>query len=214
LMLLLILCSRSHCFIILRTMIEDEEILFQQEMAGVEPLKTTVRVSLKQPETTAETAQARRAAAVADNTDRNPLVADAIAPLDSWYVMDFKRPGVQNGVFRKLKQGRYESEARLNLHRVRVETARTELFEFINQAENLGLRSLIIVHGKGENSRNQAQSSIIKGCIDHWLRQLEVVQAFHSARPQHGGTGAVYVLLRKNEQAKQENRQRFLPGSA
>jgi DNA-nicking Smr family endonuclease len=129
-------------------------------------------------------------------------------------VLEYTRPGVQNGVFRKLKQGRYESEARLNLHRVRVETARTELFEFINQAENYGLRTVIIVHGKGENSHNREQTSVIKGCIDHWLRQFEVVQAFHSARPQHGGTGAVYVLLRKNEQAKQENRQRFQPGSA
>jgi hypothetical protein len=38
------------------------------------------------------------------------------------------------------------------------------------------------------------------------------VQAFHSAQPQHGGTGAVYVLLRKSEEKKQENRERFLRG--
>jgi DNA-nicking Smr family endonuclease len=194
-------------------MSDDETILFQQEMAGVEPLQTPVKVSLKPPEDSADSKLRRREAAVADNSDSNPLVADGIEPLDSWFVLDYKRPGVQNGVFRKLKQGRYEADARLNLHRVNVEEARTELFEFIRQAESYGLRSVIIVHGKGHNSRDRQQSSIIKGCIAHWLPQLEVVQAFHSARPQHGGTGAVYVLLRKSEQAKQENRQRFRPGS-
>jgi hypothetical protein len=38
------------------------------------------------------------------------------------------------------------------------------------------------------------------------------VQAFHSAQVQHGGTGAVYVLLRKSEEKKRENRERFLKG--
>jgi DNA-nicking Smr family endonuclease len=194
-------------------MSDDETILFQQEMAGVEPLQTAARVSLKREQDSALSAPTRREAAVADDSDNNPLIADGIEPLDSWYVLDYKRAGVQNGVFRKLKQGRYESEARLNLHRVKVEQARTELFEFINQAESYGLRTVIVVHGKGENSRDREQSSIIKGCIDHWLRQLEVVQAFHSARPQHGGTGAAYVLLRKSEQAKLENRKRLRPGS-
>lgn len=194
-------------------MSDDETILFKQEMADVEPLQIADKVSLKPSQTSARSMQQRREAAVADNSDSNPLVADGIAPLDSWYVLDFKRPGVQNGVFRKLKQGRYEAEARLNLHRVSVEKARTELFEFIKQAESYGLRTVIVVHGKGENGRDRQQSSIIKGCIAHWLRQLEVVQAYHSARPQHGGTGAVYVLLRKSEQAKQENRARFRPGS-
>ncbi|MGB0189025.1 MAG: Smr/MutS family protein, partial [Aequoribacter sp.] len=41
-------------------------------------------------------------------------------------------------------------------------------------------------------------------------RELDAVQAFHSAQPQHGGTGAVYILLRKNEIQKQVNRERFM----
>ena len=36
---------------------------------------------------------------------------------------------------------------------------------------------------------------VLKGYVNQWLRDLEPVQAFHSAQPQHGGTGAVYVLL-------------------
>jgi DNA-nicking Smr family endonuclease len=188
---------------------EDEEFLFQQEMADVKPLQSAERVRLAAERISAETVQLRRAAAVAETGDPNPLSVEGIASLDSWFVLDFKRAGVQNGVFRKLKQGRYEPEARLNLHRMGVRRARLELFEFICQAEELGMRNVSVVHGKGENSAEREQASIIKGCVNHWLQQFEQVLAFHSARPQHGGTGAAYVLLRKSEQQKQANRERF-----
>ena len=44
------------------------------------------------------------------------------------------------------------------------------------------------------------------------LKELDAVQAFHSAQPQHGGTGAVYVLLRKNAEQKRANRLQYLKG--
>ena len=58
----------------------------------------------------------------------------------------------------------------------------------------------------------QEQSAQLKGCVNHWLRELDPVQAFHSAQPHHGGTGAVYVLLRKSEAAKQATREQFSRG--
>jgi DNA-nicking Smr family endonuclease len=191
---------------------DDEEILFQQEMADVKPLQRADRVSLQRARLSDEAAEKRRAAAVATPGDQNPLDVDGIEALDPWYVLSFKRPGVQNGVFRKLRQGRYEPEARLNLHRMSVARSRQELFEFLRQAEEFGMRSVQLVHGKGENSSQQEQASIIKGCVNHWLQQVDQVQAFHSARPQHGGTGAVYILLKKSEKQKQVNRERFSRG--
>jgi len=50
------------------------------------------------------------------------------------------------------------------------------------------------VHGKGRRSRQPGP--VLKGLVDHWLRQRDDVLAFCSARPADGGTGAVYVLLR------------------
>ncbi len=189
---------------------DDEDFLFQQAMTDVEPLRRAERVALKKDAADTEALRARRESAAAEDPQVNPLADEGVVPRDSWYVLSFKRPGVQNGVFRKLKQGRYEAEARLNLHRMGFERARREIYEFVQQAQELGMRSVQIVHGKGENSSSVEQQSIIKGGVDHWLRELEIVQAFHSARPQHGGTGAVYVLLRKSEAAKQRNRERFL----
>ncbi len=48
-------------------------------------------------------------------------------------------------MFRKLKQGRYESEARLDLHRMNVARARRELFSFIEESHALGLRSVLLL---------------------------------------------------------------------
>ncbi len=115
-------------------------------------------------------------------------------------------------MFRKLKQGRYEPEARLDLHRMSVATARRELFDFVEESYKLGIRSALVIHGKGESKAERERSSILKGCTEHWLRQLDIVQAFHSAQRGHGGTGAVYVLLRKSEEKKRENREKFMKG--
>jgi DNA-nicking Smr family endonuclease len=171
-------------------MSDDPDDLFLAEMSDVVPLKREPRAARRgkgRDNRDSSLEQRRRAAVEGKQADRNILTEEGIAPLDPWFVLEFKRPGVQNGVFRKLKQGRYEAEARLDLH-------------------------VLIIHGKGENKADRERSSILKGCTNHWLRELEIVQAFHSAQARHGGTGAVYVLLKKSEDKKRENREKFLKG--
>jgi len=192
----------------------DDNKLFVDEMADVNPIKSTQRVRKNAVDRPSDPSiEARRKSAVsAPVIDRNQLVEEGVAALDPWYVLEFKRPGVQNGVFRKLRQGRYEMEAQLDLHRMTVAVARRELFAFVEEARKLGLRSVLIVHGKGERGREGEKSSILKGFLQHWLAQLDPVMAFHSAQPQQGGTGAVYVLLQKSDDMKRENRLRFMRG--
>tara|TARA_R110000823_G_scaffold91174_2_gene201076 strand:+ start:15743 stop:16342 length:600 start_codon:yes stop_codon:yes gene_type:complete len=192
----------------------DDDSFFRSAMTDVKPLERESRVprargaGFRDP-----SLLERRAAAVRETQpDRNTLGSERITPLDPWYVLSFKRPGVQNGVFRKLRQGRYEALARLDMHRMSVEQARREVFDFIGECYSLGLRSVMLVHGKGDSSLGLEHKAILKGCVDHWLRELEVVQAFHSAQPQHGGTGAVYVLLKKSEEKKQETREQLSRG--
>jgi DNA-nicking Smr family endonuclease len=181
----------------------------------VVPLKREPRADLRRKspgEHGTSLAHRRQAAVQGKERDRNTLTQQDIEPLDPWFVLEYKRPGIQNGVFRKFKQGRYESEARLDLHRMTVERARREVFEFLEESHRLGLRSVLVIHGKGESKEEQERSSILKAHTNHWLRELDTVQAFHSAQPRHGGTGAVYVLLRKSEDSKRENRERFSKG--
>ncbi len=189
---------------------EDE---FLQEMADVKPMAREQRVRL-QKDSGRDVALGLRREAAVEHRDRdgNPLADEDVAPLDPWYVLDFKRPGIQNGVFRKLKQGRYEPEARLDLHRMSVRRARAEIFDFVHECHTLGLRTVLIVHGKGERSADREAVGILKGFVNCWLQELEPVQAFHSAQPAQGGTGAVYVLLAKSAEKKRENRERFMRG--
>ncbi len=191
-------------------MSEDE--FFQAEMLGVTPLKRDARERLLRKDNGGD-GEARRQAAEGEPEGRlNSLVDEGVEPLDAWYVLAFKRPGIQHGVYKKLRQGRYEIDARLDLHRLSVKQARIDVHSFIQDAMQYGLRTVLILHGKGQRKAEQEKTAVLKGYVNHWLQDSEEVQAFHSAQPVHGGTGAVYVLLRKSLQKKRENRERFLKG--
>ncbi len=109
--------------------------------------------------------------------------------------LHYCRPGVKKSTFRKLKSGEYRVCAELDLHGMTVPVARQAVAEFLQEAQRHGDRCLRIVHGKGRRSSNQGP--ILKSMVNRWLRQRDEVLAFSSARPVDGGTGAVYVLLRR-----------------
>ncbi len=75
------------------------------------------------------------------------------------------------------------------------EQAKTALARFLRHMEVRGARCVRIVHGKGVSS--PGGQPVLKQHLDGWLRQSRQVIAFSSARPRDGGTGAVYVLLRR-----------------
>jgi len=189
----------------------DDDELFFEEMAGVQPLKREPRERLSK-HTPVDTEARRAAASGSSISTTNPLVDEGIEPLDAWYVLDFKRAGIQHGVYRKLRMGRYDIEARLDLHRLTVKQAREEVHQFIRDAMQLGLRTVLILHGKGQRKVEQERTAVLKGYVNRWLQDIEDVQAFHSAQPIHGGTGAVYALLKKSPEKKQQNRERFMKG--
>ena len=190
----------------------NDDDLFAEEMAGVKPLGRDARVRLVKERLSEDQQQDRRRAAQGEDQVINPLADEGVSPLDAWFILEFKRAGIQNGVYRKLRLGHYQVDARLDLHRMVVKRAREEVFSFIREATRLGLRTLLIVHGKGQSKSQGDQTAVLKGYVNHWLQHLDLVQAFHSAQPQHGGTGAVYVLLKKSAEQKRENRLQYLKG--
>jgi len=189
----------------------DDLDLFLSEMGDIKPIKQQKKQLLKREGPSDLVSSARRESATREPLlDNNYLSADHVELLDSYYLLEFKRPGVQNGVFRKLKQGKYPQDARLDLHRLTVELARKEVFDFIHLAVEYDVRSLIIVHGKGNHGSDD--SALLKSYINKWLPEMAVVQAYCSAQLRHGGLGAVYVLLRKSDNTKQQNRDRISRG--
>ncbi|MDO6680945.1 MULTISPECIES: DNA endonuclease SmrA [unclassified Oceanobacter] len=190
----------------------DHDDTFSQHMQDVKPLQTRDRVAIKKGDITRASQQARRIAAVDSSPKRDPnhLQTTGVQRVGPHDVVGFKRPGIQDGVFRKLRLGKYESEARLDLHRRTVEEARRQLFHFLQDCMAHDIRSVVILPGKGD--RSEGDPAILKSYLVYWLEQIDDVQAYHTAQPQHGGTGVLYVLLRKSEKKKQEARERYSKG--
>lgn len=189
---------------------KSEEDLFRQEMSGVKPLQKKTVALKRGPTSPSESQLARREAAITDkDTDENSLTSEYVEMVDPHDILDFKRSGVQEGVYRKLRLGKYSVDAVLDLHRKTVEQSRKEVFEFISECTRLGVRTVMILHGKGDRSKPPA---LLKSYVNKWLPQLSQVMAFHSAQRHHGGAGAMYVLLKKNEEHKQQNRERHMRG--
>lgn len=173
--------------------------------AAIRPLQAERRVALNRSPVSGLAVAAARDAAVRDiDGDRNFLALSDIELLDPYYPLEFKRAGVQNGVFRKLKQGKYPMDARLDLHRMTAERAREEVFNFIRDALAYDLRNVMIVTGRGNH--NQSAEAVLKSYVNRWLPEFDEVQAYCSAQPQHGGTGAVYIMLKKSERQREQNR--------
>jgi DNA-nicking Smr family endonuclease len=182
----------------------DEFDDFKAHMGGVTPLKTQPRVQLTKSHRDMQSTLIRRQAAIAvDDKDNNHLSDNHVDMVDPQEVLSFRANGLQDGVFRKLRKGKYPLDARLDLHRKTVEQARQDVYDFIDDAKKYELRTLIILHGKGEK---EAKPALLKSWINKWLRELEDILAFHSAQQFDGGTGAVYVMLRKSESQKQATR--------
>ena len=125
------------------------------------------------------------------------LLSDEYEPADieTGDELLFTRPGLQHSVMRKLRRGQYAIEAELDLHGNTIPEARERIMIFLNRSRARGIRCVRIIHGKGKSS--EGKLPVLKGKVNAWLRQKNEVLAFCSARPNDGGTGAVYVLLRK-----------------
>ena len=110
-------------------------------------------------------------------------------------VLSFARGGVRRREIERLRRGRLKVEADLDLHGRIVADAVAALDRFLEDSRRRGRRCVRVVHGKGFGSRTGLP--IMKAHVDRWLRARSEVLAFCSATPPDGGTGAVYVLLRR-----------------
>ena len=185
----------------------EEEDLFMQEMQGVTPHKKAQKVQVdKQPSLDASVDIRREAAQQEPTKASDELSVEYAPPLGPHDEISFALDGVQAGVLRKLRLGQYSCEATLDLHGKTVLEARKEVLAFIQQSIKYDLRTVMITHGKGLKS--ERGYSLLKSFVALWLPQLKEVLACHSAQSYHGGRGAVYVLLRKSEKKKNQNRER------
>lgn len=115
----------------------------------------------------------------------------------------FSKPGVQNRLMHDLRRGYLEIGAELDLHGLTVRYARVDLEDFLKKCQQMRIRCVRIIHGKGYGS--EGRQPVLKHKLNIWLRQRDDVLAFTSATRRDGGTGAAYVLLRNPDKSSQND---------
>lgn len=107
---------------------------------------------------------------------------------------DFLSNGLSRMTLRKLRRGNWPVQASLDLHGNNTDAARKLLQEFLHGATQHDFRCVLVIHGKGLNSRGG--EAVLRKLTRHWLTQHQQVLAFCNATPGEGGSGAVLVLLK------------------
>ena len=164
--------------------------LFRDSMHGVKPLESDTLLLRRNP--------SRRPVRGTPSAERGvPRLTDpSITELTPHDSVEFKRVGVQHAVMRKLRRGDFPIERALDLHGATGVEAKARLLGFIRVCQADGARCIRIIHGKGYRSPDH--QPVLKPRIAHWLSQHPAVVAYSSARANDGGTGAVYVLLKRD----------------
>jgi len=175
---------------------DQDKALFRRSVGNVEPIRHEPPVYEQAGPKPELQRQARLRELFPGNSRTATISTEPGRLLDSSDELYFKRPGIQQKVIKKLKRGQFRVEATADFHGETVDRARQSLRDFLRACHHRNNRCVLIIHGKGHGSSNR--KPVLKNRIDTWLRESGDVLAFCSARPEDGGTGAVYVLLKKD----------------
>ena len=175
---------------------DDDFSLFRAQLQGVKPIKHD-RADTGKPKADRQKLSALRQAAsqVQGEVKVDGLSDQFVIDVGAEDALHWAANGVQEGQMRKLKLGQISFEGSLDLHGMSVEKARDTLWEFLAEAGRLEVRCVRVTHGKA--ARMDGRKPLIKSHVNTWLRQHPQVLGFTSCQPKHGGTGAVYVMLKR-----------------
>ena len=172
---------------------DDDESLFRRLAAGITPLPPHDKVPAPEAK---PVPRARFSRADDANVIRESLEVDVDEmETSSGEHLRFNRPAVGRRTMRRLARGNFSIQNEIDLHGMTIPEAREALQVFLQDSCDLGHGCVRIVHGKGLGSG--PRGPVLKNKVNAWLRRREEVLAFSSARQVDGGTGALYVLLRR-----------------
>lgn len=110
--------------------------------------------------------------------------------------LEGRRVDVDPRELRRLRRGQFAIDGKLDLHGMGLTEAREAVTAFVRKRSAEGDRAVAIIHGKGTHSPRGV--AVLRGEIGAWLcdgRAARHVLAFATAPDEHGGTGALLVLL-------------------
>ncbi len=180
----------------------DDEASFREAMSGVIPLSKNGR------ERIAGLGKNIRPSHTPPNEEQEVMahlrdLVDGSIEMDITFSDEYIEgsiSGVGRNIMKRLKKGEIPVQDYLDLHGLTQKDAETRVREFLVRSHGRGLQCVLIVHGRGLNSPDSIP--VLKERLPVWLNRgsaRKIVIAFASARPYDGGTGAIYVLLRRRK---------------
>jgi len=109
--------------------------------------------------------------------------------------------GVDKRLAERLKRGQLPIEGMLDLHGLTQEEAHRQLDGFLALSATAGRRCVLIITGKGAW---REEAGILREMVPRWLNEAPNrgrVLAIATAQPRHGGSGALYVLLKRRRES-------------
>jgi DNA-nicking Smr family endonuclease len=105
----------------------------------------------------------------------------------------------------QLRRGRQGVEAVIDLHGLRQDEAHAALRGFLRLQQMRGAKLVLVVTGKGiaGDVGYGEERGILRRNVPHWLRLPDLrplVLGFDEAEQRHGGSGALYIRLRRSRE--------------
>ena len=174
----------------MRSLAADEAELWARVASTIRPLS---REPLKTPptEAPAEPAPAPRATV----RQRPPAPAPARRPAPH------AAATLDGSWDRKLKSGSLQPDRTLDLHGRNLDQAWRAIDDALEEAIAAGDRVLLLITGPARPGEPPVQRGKIRAAVHDWLavsRHADRIAAVRGAHPRHGGTGSLYIVLRKS----------------
>jgi len=107
-------------------------------------------------------------------------------------------PGLDRKTKTRMRRGKLDVDRRIDLHGMTQHNAQRALIDFIESSYHADQKVLLVITGKGLT--RQGEVGVLRRAVPQWLNQSPIsswIRGFSYAARQHGGEGALYVLLRR-----------------
>jgi len=191
-----------------RPLSAEEREVWRRVARTVKPLEADRLKALEDP-APPERGSAPKALSAPNKTGASGLPAEWFEGAPS------RRPAqpVDRGAEKRVRRGRVDVEARIDLHGWTQAKARGELLAFLRRAQTSGLKTVLVITGKGAGKRalderrfqpwrsdEASLPGVIRRSFTRWLAEPDfagLVSGYAAAHRRHGGDGAFYVVIRR-----------------
>jgi DNA-nicking Smr family endonuclease len=175
----------------------EERRLWAQVARGINPMKGRLLPDEPAPEPPAASAAPPPPRPSEPSRGRAPAPKAAPPPLAP----------LERKTLLALRRGSRSVDAVIDLHGMRQSEAHDALLRFLYRAQAAGHGLVLVITGKGGAGSGDAmfeERGVLRRMVPHWLRLPDLrsfVLGFDEASAHHGGSGALYVRLRRRRAA-------------